>query len=51
MDPSGAVLPGVILHLTKQDGSEDKSATSDNNGRFDFFLLQAWDLCVAGKQG
>jgi len=40
MDPSGAVLPGVILHLTKQDGSEEKSATSDNNGRFSFFLLR-----------
>ncbi|HTS06480.1 MAG TPA: TonB-dependent receptor [Candidatus Eisenbacteria bacterium] len=40
LDPSGAVLPGVILHLTKQGGSEEKSATSDNTGRFDFLLLQ-----------
>jgi hypothetical protein len=39
MDPSGAVLPGVTLHLKNQDGSEAKSATSDNNGRFAFFLL------------
>ena len=39
-DPSGAVLPGVILHLIREDGSEAKSATSDNNGRFGFFLLQ-----------
>jgi hypothetical protein len=39
-DSSGAVLPGVFFHLTKADGSEEKSATSDNNGRFDFFLLQ-----------
>src|SRR5580692_6759120 len=37
--PSGAVLPGVMLHLKNQDGSEAKSATSDNNGRFAFFLL------------
>jgi hypothetical protein len=39
LDPSEAVLPGVILHLTNEDGSEAKSATSDNNGRFAFFLL------------
>ena len=40
LDPSGAVLPGVILHLTREDGSEEKSATSDNNGRFGFLLLR-----------
>jgi hypothetical protein len=40
LDPSGAVLPGVVLHLTKQDGSEEQSTRSDNDGRFDFFLLQ-----------
>jgi len=40
LDPSGAVLPGVILHLTKQGGSEEKSTTSDSTGRFDFLLLQ-----------
>jgi hypothetical protein len=39
LDPSGAVLPGVTLHLRNMDGSEAKSATSDNNGRFAFFLL------------
>jgi hypothetical protein len=39
LDPSGAVLSGVILQLTKEDGSEARSATSDNNGRFGFFLL------------
>ena len=38
-DSSGAGLPGVVFQLTKEDGSE-KSATSDNNGRFDFLLLQ-----------
>src|SRR4051812_7083033 len=41
LDPSGAVLPDVILHLTREDGSEEKSDTSDNNGRFDFLLLPA----------
>jgi hypothetical protein len=40
VDPSGAVLPGVVLHLTIEDGSEARSATSDNDGRFGFFLLR-----------
>ena len=40
VDASGALLPGVILHLTKQDDSEAKSAASDNRGRFDFLLLR-----------
>jgi carboxypeptidase family protein/TonB-dependent receptor-like protein len=40
VDSSGAVLPGVFFHLTKADGSEEKSVTSDNSGRFDFLLLQ-----------
>jgi Carboxypeptidase regulatory-like domain/TonB dependent receptor len=39
LDPSGAVLPGVTLHLKNPDGSEAKSSTSDDNGRFAFFLL------------
>ena len=41
LDPSGAVLPGVTLHLRNEIGSEAKSATSDNSGRFAFFLLPA----------
>ena len=40
LDPSGAVLPGVILHLAQGNPSAEKSTTSDNNGRFDFLLLQ-----------
>lgn len=40
LDPSGAVLPGVVLHLTLEDGSEARSATSDSDGRFGFFLLR-----------
>src|SRR3954462_6818119 len=39
LDPAGTVLPGVILNLKSEDGSEAKSVTSDNNGRFGFFLL------------
>ena len=44
LDPSGAVLPGVILHLIKEDGSEAKSATSDNNGRFGFLTAATGNL-------
>jgi len=40
LDPSGAVLPGVVLQLTIEDGSEARSATSDNDGRFGFLLLR-----------
>ena len=40
LDPSGAVLPGVLLHLTTEDGSGARSATSDDSGRFGFFLLR-----------
>ena len=39
LDPSGAVLPGVVVHLAKEGGGEKKSATSDENGRFGFLLL------------
>jgi hypothetical protein len=39
-DPTGAILPGVLLHLTIKDGSEERSATSDESGRFGFFLLR-----------
>jgi len=37
--PSGAVLPGVGVDLSKKGGGERKSATSDENGRFGFPLL------------
>jgi hypothetical protein len=40
LDPSGAVLPGVVLQLTIEDGSEARSATSDNDGRFGFLSLR-----------
>jgi Carboxypeptidase regulatory-like domain/TonB dependent receptor/TonB-dependent Receptor Plug Domain len=40
LDPSGAVLPGAIIHLTMEGGSEARSATSDANGRFGFLLLR-----------
>ena len=39
LDPTGAVLPGVVVHLAKDGGGERKSVTSDENGRFGFLLL------------
>jgi hypothetical protein len=40
LDPAGGFLPGVILHLIREDGSEAESATSDQNGQFGFLLLR-----------
>jgi hypothetical protein len=39
MDPSGAILPGVVVHLAKESGGERKSVTSDETGMFGFLLL------------
>jgi hypothetical protein len=39
LDPSGAVLGGVSVSLTREDGTEARSVTSDQNGRFGFLLL------------
>jgi len=39
LDPSGAILPRVSVHLAKSDGTETMSADSDQNGLFGFFLL------------
>jgi hypothetical protein len=39
LDPSGAALPQVSLHLTSEDGTEVMTGISDENGLFGFFLL------------
>ena len=39
LDPSGAVLPGVSVHLSRLDGTLTMAAISGGNGQFDFFLL------------
>src|SRR5438270_12683397 len=39
LDPSGAVLGQVTLHLTKLDGTEIMAVTSDHRGLFGFFLV------------
>lgn len=39
LDPAGAVVPGVAVHLNAEDGVEAKSGASDDNGSFGFLLL------------
>jgi hypothetical protein len=39
LDASGAVLPEVIVRLSKEGGGEARSATSDEGARFSFLLL------------
>lgn len=39
LDPSGAVLSGVTIHLRRDEGGETRSTTSDEAGRFGFPLL------------
>jgi hypothetical protein len=39
LDPFGAALPVVTIDLIRGDGSETRSALSDENGRFAFPLL------------
>jgi len=43
LDPSGAALPGVLLHLVSQETSETNSATTDQEGRFAFPVLRPGD--------
>ena len=50
LDPSGAVLAGIILRLINEDASEVKSATSDNNGRFAFVLLPPGTYAVEASK-
>ena len=39
LDPSGAVLTGVLVRLANQDTNAIQSATSDKDGRFNVLLL------------
>ncbi len=39
LDPSGVALPGVNVHLTNHETSEEESTTSDEQGRFGFQFL------------
>src|SRR6201982_3318803 len=40
VDPSGSVVPGVILHLIERASGESHSAVSDKEGRFSFLFLR-----------
>lgn len=37
LDPTGAVLTGVVVRLVKQDTNAIQSATSDKDGRFNSY--------------
>src|SRR6266576_906384 len=52
LDPSGAVITGASVHLTKADGPEELSATTDGSGRVGFSLLSpgTYDLGVSKPQ-
>ncbi|PYX40154.1 MAG: hypothetical protein DMG81_07250, partial [Acidobacteria bacterium] len=39
VDPSGSLVPDVILHLVDPESGQSRSATSDQAGRFSFLLL------------
>jgi hypothetical protein len=39
LNPTGAVLPGVVVHIANQDTGASAAATSNNEGRFSFLLL------------
>jgi len=39
LDPTGAVLPAVVVRLTNKDTGSTTSVTSDKEGRFDFLLV------------
>lgn len=52
LDPSGALIPGASVHLTRGDGPEELSATTDDKGRVGFSLLSPgiYDLEVSKSQ-
>jgi hypothetical protein len=39
IDPSGAALPAVLIHLVNRETAETESTTSDQSGRFGFLFL------------
>jgi Carboxypeptidase regulatory-like domain/TonB dependent receptor len=51
LDSSGAVLPGVVVHLANQDTGATESATSDQEGRFTFLLVPAGKYKVHASSG
>jgi hypothetical protein len=52
LDPTGALLPGVVVRLSSRDSSATRLAITDKEGRFGFLLLApgSYEL-QASKQG
>jgi carboxypeptidase family protein len=50
LDPSGAALPQVSVHLSRLDGTEIMAATSDENGLFGFSLLPPGTYTVGASK-
>ncbi len=50
LDPTGAVLTGVVVRLANQDTGTIRSATSDEDGRFNFLLLRVRFLSKPAPQ-
>jgi hypothetical protein len=50
LDPSGAVLPGVVLRLVSQDTAGTQSTISDKEGRFNFPLLPPGTYTLAASK-
>ena len=40
LDPTGAVLPGAVVHQINRERGTTETATSDQQGRFSFLLLR-----------
>lgn len=50
VDPSGAVLPGVVVDLVNQGTAERESATSDSGGRFGFLFLSPGSYVLQARK-
>ena len=50
LDPSGAALPGVAIHLVNQATSETNSVTADREGRFAFPSLPPGDYALEARK-
>jgi len=49
LDPTGAVIPGVVVHLINRETGATETATSDQEGRFSFFLLRPARYQIEGN--
>ncbi len=49
LDPTGAVIPGVVVHLINRETGIRETATSDQEGRFSFLLLRPARYQIEGN--